>query len=61
MEHFGNVQLIFDVGWEGRGVGRVGKNLIEGAILSLSEKSGCEKSSRFVIIYINKSHGGCHA
>ena len=38
------------VSWEGSGAARVRKNLIEGAILSLSEKSNCEKSSRFVII-----------
>ncbi len=49
------------VGWEGSAAGRVRKNLIEGVILSLSEMSGCEKSSRFVIIHKTNFHGGCHA
>lgn len=38
------------VGWERSATAHVGKNLIETVSLSLSEKSGCEKSSRFDII-----------
>jgi hypothetical protein len=49
------------VGWERGGAGDVGKNLIEAGHLSLSEKSGCEKSDPLVIIAKNNSYGGCHA